>query len=107
MKITVKKETQSFFLTQVVKNDDYETLLITLDSLSESGTSDLCEQDIKMIKEGVASYKDEERGWNVFHFAAHLQSEHIIEKLVEFLKGQMLFIIDSHDKASLGKESHT
>ena len=72
-----------------MKNDDYETLLITLDSLSESG---LCEQDIKMIKEGVASCKDEERGWNVFHFAAHLQSEHIIEKLVEFLKGQMLFL---------------
>jgi ankyrin repeat protein len=79
-------EQTSSKLVEVVKNDDYETLLITLDSLSESGTNDLCEQDIKMIKEDVASYKDEERGWNVFHFAAHLQSEHIIEKLVEFLK---------------------
>ena len=87
-RLTQKRISLSYIMTQVVRNDDYETLLITLDSISENGTS---EHDIDMIKEGVASYKDEEKGWNVFHYAAHFQSEHIIEKLVEFMKGLLVY----------------
>ena len=77
-------------ITQIVRNGDYETLLITLDSiLSEKGVS---EHDIDAIKDRVATYKDEEKqGWNVFHYAAHYQSEHITEKLVEFLKGVLYY----------------
>ena len=81
----------------MVRKDDFETLLITLDSiLSESGTS---EHDIDIIKENVAGYKDEEKGWNVFHYAAYFQSEHIIEKLVEFLNGQLVLCL-VNDKTS-------
>ena len=41
--------------------------------------------DINAIKAEVVGFRDDTRGWNVFHFAAHHQSDSIMEKLVEFI----------------------
>lgn len=64
-----------------MKSDDFERFLTKLDSSSNSG-----EHDNDAVKEEATDFVDE-NGWNVFHYAAHNQSEFIMERLVEYLKG--------------------
>ena len=46
----------------------------------------ISEHDIGAITREVEDFVDE-RGWNVFHYAAHHQSQPIMERLVKYLKG--------------------
>ena len=71
-------------MEQAIVCNNFEVLLVTLDSLIEPGAG-ATEQELAAIKAELASFIDQERGWNVFHFAAHHQSDSIMEKLVEFL----------------------
>lgn len=48
--------------------------------------SGMSEHDIGAITSEVEDFRDG-RGWNVFHYAAHHQSQPIMERLVKYLKG--------------------
>ena len=63
---------------QVVTSNNFEGLLIMLDSLTDSATAE--HDDYECDKTQLI--KDDSRNWNVFHFAAHHQSDFVIEKLV-------------------------
>ena len=60
-------------------------MLLKVDSLLSGGAST---HDINLIKEDVAMFKDDTSDWNVFHYAAHHNSDSILEKLIEFLRGK-------------------
>ena len=49
-------------------------------------TDDNTSDQINVIKE-VSEFKDTSNKWNVFHYAAYFNSDIILEKLVELLKG--------------------
>lgn len=70
-------------LFQAIKKNNLELLVTNMDSEDD---------DISAIKAEVADFADES-GWNVFHYAAHNQSQPIMERLVEFLKGILTYTI--------------
>lgn len=59
--------------------------------------SGMSEHDIGAITSEVEGFQDG-RGWNVFHYAAHHQSQPIMERLVKYLKG-----IEYYNFLKLGK----
>ena len=66
-----------------------------LDALRMGGTS---EHDLNLVKAEVASFEDDEKGWNVFHYAANHQSDAIMEKLVEFIGKQLVTVFACIDR---------
>jgi ankyrin repeat protein len=75
-------DASSVEIIEAVTSNNYEALLTKLDGLREGAGNG---HDLNVTKAEVASYEEEERGWNVFHYAAHHQSDAIMEKLVDFL----------------------